>query len=144
MPNTLVIRYLVNKRPRRRPFFRYYSEFRYSGFRYSSRHLYNPSQFKTYLSETESFIFKARIQISFQYLMMMRNCLLPFSYLTFHDHCLSCLRWLNSLWCRLSPAGLCRSLLREPRQERLPQSCRKSNKIVFSGKMILVDFWITS
>ena len=33
-------RYSVNKKPRRRPFFRYYSEFRYSGFRYSSRYLY--------------------------------------------------------------------------------------------------------
>ena len=33
-------RYLVNKKLRRRPFFRYYSEFRYLGFRYSSRYLY--------------------------------------------------------------------------------------------------------
>ena len=33
-------RYSVNKKPRRRPFFRYYSEFRYLGFRYSSRYLY--------------------------------------------------------------------------------------------------------
>ena len=32
--------YLVNKKLRRRPFFRYYSEFRYLGFRYSSRYLY--------------------------------------------------------------------------------------------------------
>ena len=35
-------RYSVNKKPRRRPFFRYYSEFRYLGFRYSSRYLYFP------------------------------------------------------------------------------------------------------
>ena len=33
-------RYLVNKKLRRSPFFRYCSEFRYLGFRYSSRHLY--------------------------------------------------------------------------------------------------------
>ena len=33
-------RYLVIKKLRRKPFFRYYSEFRYLGFRYSSRYLY--------------------------------------------------------------------------------------------------------
>ena len=38
-------RYSVNKKPRRRPFFRYCSEFRYLGFRYSSRYLYSGDLF---------------------------------------------------------------------------------------------------
>ena len=33
-------RYLLNKKLRRSPFFRCFSEFRYLGFRYSSRYLY--------------------------------------------------------------------------------------------------------
>ena len=40
---TRFFRYLVNKKLRRRPFFWYSSEFRYLGFRYSSRYLYTTS-----------------------------------------------------------------------------------------------------
>ena len=40
IPVTRFFRYSVNKNLRRRPFFRYSSEFRYLGFRYSSRYLY--------------------------------------------------------------------------------------------------------
>ena len=40
IPVTRFFRYLLNKKLRRSPFLRYSSEFRYLGFRYSSRYLY--------------------------------------------------------------------------------------------------------
>ena len=44
-------RYLVIKKLRRKPFFRYYSEFRYLGFRYSSRYLYLFQESDTQISD---------------------------------------------------------------------------------------------
>ena len=48
-------RYSINKKLRRRPFFRYYSEFRYLGFRYSSRYLYYPL-YTIFIIKTSQFV----------------------------------------------------------------------------------------